>query len=127
VYVADAGNNRVQVFSNDGQYLMSIGSGGAGDGQLNFPNSPKVDADFVYVPDVGNDRIAVFRRDGSFVLNWGVNGQNPAQFFRPTSVALGTDASVFIADKDNHRIQKFAPVTTPTLRTSWGAVKARFR
>ena len=61
VYVADTGNNRVQVFSSDGVYLGQWGSFGDGDGQ--FSNPQGIAADYsgnVYVADTGNDRVQVF-------------------------------------------------------------------
>lgn len=35
VYVADTGNNRVQKFSSDGNYITEWGSAGSGNGQFN--------------------------------------------------------------------------------------------
>src|SRR4051812_19780863 len=37
VYVADAGNNRIQKFDSSGNFLTAWGSSGSGDGQFNFP------------------------------------------------------------------------------------------
>ena len=84
-------------------------------------------AGYVYVADVGNHRIDVFRLDGTFVTQWGGQGAAPGQFFRPTCVTLGQDGSIYVADKDNHRVQKFGSIATAARRSTWGALKARFR
>ena len=63
IYVTDKNNNRVQIFSNDGQFIGKFGVAGAGDGQLNGPEGVGVDKDTgtVYVADTGNTRIQVFK------------------------------------------------------------------
>lgn len=67
LYVLDAGNERVQVFDGDGDYLTQWGSRGSGPGQLDLllggeiGGSIAVDDDgFIYVADVGNRRIQKF-------------------------------------------------------------------
>lgn len=127
LYVADAANGRIQVFTANGQFEHAFGAPGTGQGQMDFPNSPAVDDDYVYVADVGNHRMVVFRRNGEFVTAWGSLGSFPGHFHRPTCVSLGPDREVFVADKDNHRIQKFTSVTTATRGATWGSVKATYR
>jgi len=61
VYVADTGNSRVQVFSEDGAYLTQFGSTGSADGQFNGPADLDIDANGeVYVTDQYNQRVQVF-------------------------------------------------------------------
>ncbi len=89
LYVADRGNNRVDVFEEDGDFLFAFGWGvdtgaakletcttastcqaglaGSGAGQLNKPTKVAVDNDsgssnhhFVYVTDAGNSRVELF-------------------------------------------------------------------
>ena len=62
VYVAEIGNNRVQVFSAAGEFLAKWGSPGSGDGGFDLSLGIGVDASGrVYVADTGNDRVQVFR------------------------------------------------------------------
>ena len=42
-----------------------------------------------------------------FVSKWGTNGPGDGQFWGPRGVAVASDGSVYVADSDNHRIQKF--------------------
>ena len=55
IYVVD-GTSRVQKFNPEGKFLLSFGSFGTGDGQLDHPQGVGVDADAVYVADDRNDR-----------------------------------------------------------------------
>ncbi len=71
VYVAD-GNNRIQKFTSDGQFVAKWGSYGHGDGEFQYPRGIAVDSSgFVYVADYENNRIQKFTSDGQFVDKWG--------------------------------------------------------
>ena len=69
-YVLDAGNARIQVFDEKGEYLTQWGTPGSGPGQFDF-GTGNVSTDFagsicvddegyIYVADVGNKRIQKF-------------------------------------------------------------------
>ncbi len=62
VYVADFYNHRIQKFTDQGQFLVSIGSQGTGPGQFRFPTDVAVDrAGNLYVVDFGNHRVEKFQ------------------------------------------------------------------
>jgi len=42
-----------------------------------------------------------------FVRKWGVLGSGDGQFGYPAAIAVVADGSVFVSDRENHRIQKF--------------------
>jgi hypothetical protein len=79
------------------------------------------------VPDSENHRVQVFRADGTYVSGWGSAGAANGQFNHPTVVAVHPTAGVFVDDKDNSRIQRFASLATPTRSVTWGRLKARYR
>lgn len=61
VYVADTGNQRVQKFDREGNYITQWGGFGNGEGQFNFPYGIAVDArGSVFVVDSGNTRVQQF-------------------------------------------------------------------
>jgi hypothetical protein len=62
VYVADSGNNRIQVFYPDGTYIGQWGTKGSATGQFDRPLGIAADASgHVYVSDTGNNRIQQFQ------------------------------------------------------------------
>ena len=75
VYVADAGNNRIQKFTGTGTYITQWGSGGSGDGQFDYPKGVATDAaGNIYVSDTGNNRIQKFGPEAPTPTNattWG--------------------------------------------------------
>ena len=67
IYVADWGNNRVQIFSDDGSIEGSFGEQGSGEGQFDRPTGIAVDAHGdIYVADWGNNRVT---SEASALLN----------------------------------------------------------
>jgi aldose sugar dehydrogenase len=61
VYVADTGNNRIQVFSSNGTFITEWGGlYGDREGEMRFPEGIAVDQERnMYVADTGNDLISV--------------------------------------------------------------------
>lgn len=71
VYVADTGNKRIRVYTQDGQYIRDIGLFGTGVGQLDEPSGMAISPDgTVYIADTWNRRISVFTQDGLPVMNY---------------------------------------------------------
>jgi NHL repeat-containing protein len=106
IFVADAGNNRIQKFTNDGTFLAKWGSVGSGDGQFAGPVSVAVDGGGnVFVADKFNHRIQKFMNTGTFLAKWGSLGLGDGEFSDLESVAVDGDGNIFAADVD--RIQKF--------------------
>ncbi|GAV20678.1 tripartite motif-containing protein 71 [Mariprofundus micogutta] len=106
VYVSDSYNNRVQVFTSEGDFLQSIGGMGLWGSRFRISSGLVIAADnSIFVADFYNNRIQHFDQKGHFISAWGgadhLNG--------PTGVALTPDGSVVVADWGNHRIQQFSP------------------
>ena len=76
VYVADTANNRIQVFSSNGNFISKWGENGSANGTLRSPEGIAVDSSSgnVYVADTANNRIQVFSSNGTFISKWGENG-----------------------------------------------------
>lgn len=111
VYVADSGNNRIQKFTNTGNFTTKWGSPGSGNGEFKTPSGLAVDSSGnVYVADTGNNRIQKFDSNGKFITKWGSPGSGTGQFNVPYAIAIDSSSgNVYVADLGNHRIQAFAP------------------
>ena len=65
----------------------------------------------LYISDgYGNARVHKFTGDGRLLFSWGAPGKTgPGEFHVPHGVWVHTDGRVFVADRENHRIQIFTP------------------
>ena len=55
----------------------------------------------------GNSRIVKFSKDGQFLKAWGRKGNAPGEFNIPHAIALDQKGRVYVADRENYRIQIF--------------------
>ena len=106
-YVADSVNGRVQVFTEDGQYLRQFGKQGKGKGEIARCSSIAIDYDIVYIADGGNHCISLFTCDGNFLTSFGTRGSGPGQFICPRGIAVDGNGLVYFSDCHNDRIQVF--------------------
>ncbi|OQA45970.1 MAG: Serine/threonine-protein kinase PknD [Chloroflexi bacterium ADurb.Bin325] len=135
VYVADSGNNRIQVFDANGAFLREWGSTckldtgegcvNGGQGQFNEPWGIAVGQDgSVYVSDTWNHRVQKFTNSGEFVTTWGVFGSTGGElgqesiFYGPRAITIGRDGNVYVMDTGNKRVQMFNP--DGVFITQWG-------
>lgn len=106
VFVADARNNRIQVFDFEGNFKRQFGSEGEGIGQLLRPMGITVYGDKLYVAEFWNNRIQVFKLDGT-PLKIVVLNNSPLNF--PGGIAVTSRETLLIADTYNHRIVEINP------------------
>ena len=101
-------------------YFRPAGRGGAApphiDGYLGGPTDVAWDADDnIYISDgYRNSRVAKFDKNGNWVKGWGVRGtggahanENPGSFNTPHNIAVDRQNNVYVADRNNRRIQVF--------------------
>ena len=109
-YVAEYGeNDRIQVFSPDGEWLRQWGGHGYEPGQFLRPRAMAIDEnDRIFVADSCNHRIQVFDTQGKLLQVWGERGAGPGQMSYPYDLSLGADGSLFVCEYGNSRVQKFS-------------------
>ncbi|MBT4498152.1 MAG: hypothetical protein HOC74_10545 [Gemmatimonadetes bacterium] len=62
----------------------------------------------MYVSDgYGNARVHRYSPDGSLLHSWGEYGTEPGQFNLVHSICVDAEGRVYIADRENHRVQIF--------------------
>ena len=62
----------------------------------------------IFVADgYGNSRVVKFNKGGVFVKAWGKRGTAPGDFNTPHSIAVDKQNRVYVADRENYRVQVF--------------------
>jgi peptidylamidoglycolate lyase len=112
VWLTDRALQEVFKFSHDGKLLLAIGTErtpGVDATHFNLPADIAFASDgSIYVADgYGNNRIAKFSADGKFQQDWGRKGSADGEFDLPHSVAVDAQGLVYVADRNNARIQVF--------------------
>jgi hypothetical protein len=112
VWTVDAGSSTVIKFSPKGEKLLQIDVGGqpqtatsAFRGTTDIAFAPK---GRIFISDgYANARILEYTADGRKVREWGSPGSGPGQFHLPHSIVVDENNILYIADRENGRIEKF--------------------
>ncbi len=112
VWLVDSGLHVVRKYSSKCELLLTLGTKGIpGEGPAHFNRPTDVavaPSGDVFVADgYGNNRIVHFDAGGNFVKSWGELGVAPGQFSLPHSIALDSKGRLYVADRNNVRIQVF--------------------
>jgi hypothetical protein len=102
VYVADRGNNRVQVFDQNGAVLDVWPN-------IRFPNHIVALQDAVWVSDGTNARLLKYDANGKLLYFWGTYGTYPGAFWELHQFSVDSDGNLYTADSFGGRTQKFHP------------------
>lgn len=115
LYCTDGGDHTVRKCTLDGKVLLTLGMPGkespAHSGRP-FNRCTHVALDprngDLFVSDgYCNSSIHKFTPDGKLLHSWGEPGTDPGQFNIPHNLCTDSDGYVYVADRDNHRIQVF--------------------
>ena len=141
IWVADADNDRFQIFATDGSLREVWGASGSGDGEFDFTTVDWGGYDHAaiafapdgtfYVADPGNHRIQKFGPDRGFLTAWGSEGREPGQFGTPIDLVVDAQGRVYVLDSARNK----APAGPETgavqvfdadgqFRAEWGAYGA---
>ncbi|MFO0955449.1 MAG: fibronectin type III domain-containing protein [Candidatus Saccharibacteria bacterium] len=117
ILVSD-GSNRIQKFDSNGNFITKWGSTGTGDGAFQYPYGISTDAqNNVYIVDSYNNRIQKFDSNGNFITKWGVAGSGDGALSFPRNLVVRpTDATVYLADSGNDRVQVFSGSITAEIQ-----------
>ncbi len=105
LYVADALNGRIQVFSTEGEHLTVLG--GEDPPTLDLPYDLAAAGGRLYVVEYGAGRLTALTRSGRVVGRWGRRGRGPRSMSTPWGLAVSTEGDgtrLLIADTGNRRI-----------------------
>ena len=112
VWITDVGLHQVIKYDSNGRELMVLGKEfepGSDSYSFNLPTDVAVanDGSFYVSDGYGNSRIIKFSKDGSYQFEWGAFGNRKSQFNIPHGLDLDNNGNVYVADRENNRIQKF--------------------
>ena len=61
-----------------------------------------------YITDgYGNSRVVKFTREGNLIKYWGDRGTKPGQFNTPHNIVMDANSNLYVADRQNSRVQVF--------------------
>ena len=112
VWVVDRANDRVEEFSESGEYLSQFGSAGSGTGQFDEPWGIAVTSSGnIWVTDTGNHRVEEFSKKGEFIQEFGTKagseGSRGTEFVEPEGIAVAPDGKLWVADGSGGRVAEF--------------------
>lgn len=127
VYCTDDLDHTVRKLTLDGKLLLTLGVSGqpadTGATSLDFRTILRAGPPFhyptnlalsaegeMYVTDgYGNARVHKFAPDGRLLFSWGEPGNGPGEFHIPHGIAIDRQGTVYVADRENSRMQRFTP------------------
>lgn len=112
IWVTDVGLNQVLKFSHDGKLLMKLGEAKvAGNDSLHFNKPTDIaitkDGSFYVSDGYGNSRVIKFSATGKYLFEWGKKGEKAGAFNIPHGISVDGNNNVYVADRENNRIQIF--------------------
>ncbi|MFM7678450.1 MAG: LamG-like jellyroll fold domain-containing protein, partial [Roseiflexaceae bacterium] len=117
MWITDVANNRIQRFDRAGRYVSTLAASGTAIGQITTPWQVFVDNDNnIYYSDDNMHRVQKFTQTSSttWASAWGRGGSavsTDGAFNRPLGVGTDIFGYVWVADFNNHRVQKLDPNT----------------
>ena len=136
ILLVDDTGNTVTRHALDGTLLQTIGPAGIradtgfasgvvgyGGPPYNRPTNAAISpTGDVYVSDgYANSRVHRFSEKGEWLASWGQPGRGPGEFHIPHSTWVHRDGRVFVADRENDRLEIFSP--TGEYLTEWTDVR----
>ena len=124
LWATDVGGHVVVKLNREGQPLLTLGTRGEagewneanGSRKLNQPTDVAIAANgdiFVtqgHTPGPSGDaRVLKFGADGAFIKSWGGKGAGPGQFQVAHGIDIDAQGRLWVADRENQRIQVFEP------------------
>ncbi|MCZ6676440.1 MAG: hypothetical protein O7E52_04235 [Candidatus Poribacteria bacterium] len=141
VYVADSGNNRIQVVDAEGNFIAEFGVRGWRTGEFDNPTDVAINfqrTELLYVADTDNDRIQycnlvdwifhVMVGSGSESEDADGDRDREIELDLPRGIGIGRNGEVYVVDTGNHRfVQSDADGIPVSTQGSFGGAREQFR
>jgi len=117
MFCTDDGDHTVRKCTLDGQVLFTLGVSGQpapfmSGNPFNRCTHVAIDprnGDFYVSDGYCNARVHKYTPDGKLLFAWGESGTDPGQFNIVHNIATDSQGWVYVADRENHRVQVFDP------------------
>ncbi|HAA78173.1 TPA: hypothetical protein DCE37_24005 [Candidatus Latescibacteria bacterium] len=114
IYTVDNGDHTVKKFTPKGEKLAEIqaqhpAKAMSGD-PFCYPAHLAIDpatGDMLVADGYGNARVHKYDPDGNLIMSWGESGTAPGQFNIVHNLIVDDEGLVYIADRENQRVQVF--------------------
>ncbi len=105
IYVADSNNFRIQVFDARGQLMGDVGQFGGV--PIGMPRGMDIESNYLYVVDAFDQLVQVYDITSGMksLFSFGGEGTGDGKFNFPNGLALDSRGRVYIADRENNRLQ----------------------
>lgn len=112
VWAANIRSHTIRKYSPSGKLLLTIGEPGQAGADRNHFDKPTdmaiLPSGDIFVSDgYGNQRVVHFDANGKYLNQWGQAGAEPGQFALPHSIVADSRGRLYVADRENARIQVF--------------------
>lgn len=112
LYVTDGGNFRVQVLTQEGDFVRTWGKPGSRFGQFSRPKGITTDKDGnIYAVDAAFGNFQIFKPDGQLLLFIGSRSTTPgpAKYMLPAGIDIDEDGRVYMVDQYFRKIEVYRP------------------
>ncbi|MBI4330927.1 MAG: hypothetical protein HY673_06580 [Chloroflexi bacterium] len=128
-YVSNYWDSRVYKFDSAGNNIpaptFDLGGYGSADNQFKYPQDVMYNPSngYIYVMDQWNHKVKYFTDtggdpNGGSPNSWGQFGTAVGDFKYPQGIGVDASGNIYVADSNNHRIQKFSAAGTNGV--AWG-------
>ena len=120
IYCVDNGDSTVRKFDSLGRLEFQIGEANKPSKKMSgipfsVPTQVAVDSNNkdLYVADgYSNAKVHKYDKEGNYLFSWGESGTGEGQFNIVHNISTDSEGLVYVADRENHRIQVFDPTGT---------------
>ena len=109
LYVTDTGNERVQKFDPDGNFLAQWGGDGTAPGMFKEPVGIAISptSGDIFIADTWNRRVQRFDKDFNPIAQWFVQGWESQSVVNKPYIAVDAQDNVYVTDPESFRVIQF--------------------
>jgi outer membrane protein assembly factor BamB len=111
LWTIDAHTSMVRKFTPEGKLLLQVSVGDIPDPSRAFCGATDIafenNGHFLIADGYCNARVIEYAADGRKIREWGKKGTGPGEFHLVHDVSVAPDGTIFVADRENGRVQWF--------------------